>query len=112
MVRTIMASVILAATCVSAPAQGIRMVGDWGVQSDQDRFSGATNVVAIRVVGARGFLLRCLDGKLSFAVKDFAAPFAGENDLIRVEFRADKNEVIGTLGEALDDMTAEIAVRA
>ena len=96
----------------AAAEPGYRVVGDWLVQRDRDRFSGAENVIALRLSNdLRALMVRCLDRKPSVVVKALDQSFAGETDLFAVTFRADQLRPIQSVAEALDDRTAEILIR-
>lgn len=94
---------------MAALAEQRRIVGDWIITSNRDRFSGGMTVVAATMQDGALFAARCIQGIFTLAIADPAATgsFKG-GDVFQVKFRADNLDVIDTVGDAINDEVVEI----
>ncbi|MCW5693095.1 MAG: hypothetical protein KIT48_12090 [Pseudolabrys sp.] len=109
-IKTIMTSVASAlAVVLGHPALAApKVIGNWLLTVEADRFSdAATNVIALTEgTGGDGVLaVRCLRGNLSIAL---GGTKFDTGDKFLVKFRADKNIVIDTTGTALSETIMQL----
>lgn len=112
-----MLRVAVVAAAVLASAQALaaqeKVIGDWMVSVDKDRFSSSgdgTKTLALRAARGNGIGVRCFPDGLSIAVMEMQ-PGAGrfeEGMMFTVKFRADEGKIIETIGLGLNDKTIEI----
>ena len=104
-------AVTVVAVCLSAPVSAEeKMIGNWLVKSDRDRFSGEATVVALSMQhGDEMLALRCLSNGLSFAIHSNVID-GKQGDIYRVKFKGGDHAAEDTIGEALKDSLLEVAV--
>lgn len=98
-----LAAVLMTFTTAAPAAQ--RVVGDWLVTVEADRFSDANKTVVALTVSDDGVLaVRCLSSRLSLALLGKYRT----GDIFIVKFRADRHDIIDTKAAAISDEVMEI----
>ncbi|MFA6265968.1 MAG: hypothetical protein WC670_09680 [Pseudolabrys sp.] len=91
----------------SAAVAASKVIGNWMVNIEADRFSDSTmNVVAITSGKSGGILaVRCLGGDLSIAL---GGPKFDTGDKFLIKFRTDKRPVVDTIAVAVSETFVEV----
>lgn len=95
-------TLVLSSGTYRTEAQQPKVIGNWMVSVEADRFSDAANKVIAMTSNSGGaiFIVRCLSSEISFAI-------SGETyktgDQYLIKYRPDKSEVIDTNGVALSE---------
>jgi hypothetical protein len=103
-------AVSLSAAITIAQADNNRMVGNWLINTDRDRFSGDDKIVAMTMDQGAMLAVRCMQKTFTLALRDpNTAGELKEGDLFEIKFKADENPVIDTIGDAINSEVIEIA---
>jgi hypothetical protein len=107
---------IIVATAISLGASRVnaqqpKQIGNWLVNIEKDRFTEDTNVIAIAAEHGSILAVRCLQHKLTIAIRDpllISGHSAG--DLFAVSFKGGNHAVAKTMADAVDPSMIEIMV--
>lgn len=108
---TIVAVVVAALANAQSNQSKPRMIGNWMVSVDQDRFSDAPQAMAITMQHGAILAVRCLERSLSVAIRNVGV-IGGltPGDIFSVAFRGSPHAVIQTMGDAVNDLMVEVMV--
>jgi hypothetical protein len=92
-------------------AQQPKIIGNWMLTVEADRFSDAnTKVIAVTMNSAGDVLaVRCLSGQISFAL---GGERYKEGDQFDIKYRPDKLAIVETTGTALNEKMMEVETSA
>jgi len=84
-----------------------RVVGNWRLQIESDRFTDQTNVVALTLNNGGGLAIRCLQGNLSILVSEARTKYE-EGDVFSINLRVDRQPVAERYGTAIGATFIEV----
>lgn len=94
-----------------ATAQQPKLVGNWLITIEKDRFTGDPTAIAVTTQGGGVLALRCMQGALTFAVRDGnTAGSLSPGELFVVKFKGGAHDVMSTMADAINDSLIEIVV--
>jgi hypothetical protein len=102
--------VAVSSACVLSAHAEQRIIGNWLLIVEPDRFSGGNTVVATTAQADGLFAVRCIQQIFTLAVTVPGAERFNAGDPFKIKFKADANPVVETTGDAVNESIVEIIV--
>ena len=102
---------LLVATLPAAADYERRIVGDWMISANEDRFGDGGTFTALTSDGSNILAVRCIQKNLSLAMMEVGGdpkPVT-KGDLFAYKFRVDKQPIVEVYGEAINERLIQIA---
>jgi hypothetical protein len=105
--KFVLACAALAALTGIAFGEENRVIGNWLLRVDDDRFSDGKTVIAITAQGSTLLAVRCIQKNFSLAISAPAGGFEAD-DTVAIKFRADANPIVETTGAPINKAIIEV----
>jgi hypothetical protein len=101
-------AIFLGALLIGSVHAETKTIGAWIVNTELDRFSDKTNVVAFTINGQGGLGIRCLSGNLTIALTEANTKYQ-VGDTFGIDLRVDRQPIVTTTGTAISEAIIEVS---